>query len=305
MIQIQIHPSIAPENKDWRFYEIANTLVGIDHPIPSLLPFVLENNPPDQIRSVSPLDHSAFPESLYNGPGWIANQWRQVQCEQGQAGFRLTIPGGGQFYIAPDGKLIYRIDEDHHFPESVLTESVLGPTLILALALQDVWCLHASAAVCGGKVVLFSGESGDGKSTLARHLGMQAGWQRVGDDILPVIHSQDHLYALPRFPQLKIPPEQQPSLGLDARLKIHAIYFLNKKSAQDRVVHAHAMPPTAAALALTRHSVAARLFSKDRMKAHLDFCSWTAQNIPVYELDYPHHYESLEDVQKILEQQLA
>lgn len=174
----------------------------------------------------------------------------------------------------------------------------------MALALQGVWCLHASAALYRDQLFLFSGESGEGKSTLARYLGTQPGWRRAGDDIMPVTRTVENLYALPYFPQLKIPAENQPALGLASSLEIHSIILLRKSSEIDAPALLHPISPSSAALALSRHSVAARLFSKELLREHLGFCAWLSQNFPLYQLDYPHSLDQLTAVHRILESQI-
>lgn len=301
MIQIQLNISQHSDQSKWYEYHLANTSVWFDQPIPSLSPFLSQQHPPPTPPTAWKLDMHSSLETSYRGPGWIANQWREVHCQFGDQGYYLTVPGAGSFCISPGGSQVNLLSREEHAQDQVVIESALGPALILALALNGVWCLHASAAVFEDRLMLFSGESGEGKSTLARFLGMQPGWRRAGDDIIPVIHSNGCLYALPRFPQLKILPENQPSIGLDPSIKVHSIFILNKNPMESAPIRAHRLHPTTASLALTRHSVAARLFSKELLRKHLSFCAWVAQNLPVYQLDYPHALDQLGNVQAFFE----
>ena len=100
-------------------------------------------------------------------------------------GMLLKVEGCGEFFIALHGETICKRD-----PEGDLTrlerEVILGPALVLALALRGIWSLHASAAMFQDQTTVFLGESGQGKSTLAAYLSNSPGWRLVADDILPV-----------------------------------------------------------------------------------------------------------------------
>ena len=87
---------------------------------------------------------------------------------------------------------------------------MLGPVLLLALALQGRWGLHASAAAHGAGVFRFLGESGVGKSTLAA--GLAGGWQPLADDLLPIRLPPSGPRILPRYPQLKVAEQWAPRL---------------------------------------------------------------------------------------------
>jgi hypothetical protein len=187
-----------------------------------------------------------------------------------------------------------------------LSQVVLGPALILALALQGVWCLHASAVVFGDTAVIFAGESGWGKSTLARYLGEQAGWRRAADDVLPVVPVGNGLMALPHFPQLKLPSGAQPANGLPQRLPVAAVYVLDRDQKETgEAITILGLNERDAALALIRHTVAARLFGPDLLRQHMAFCAKVAGQVPVRLLRYPRQFAWLPELRDRLAADLA
>ncbi|MFP4346563.1 MAG: hypothetical protein ACLFU8_17905 [Anaerolineales bacterium] len=196
------------------------------------------------------------------------------------------------FHIWRPGNTIHISQLETQIPSELLLEITLGPPLMLALA------LHASAALDpAGNLLLFAGESGRGKSTLARYLGQQPGWRRVADDILPVEAQADGLIALPHFPQLKIPADRQPSVGLPQRLPVSALYLLGDAAPDVRVA---ALSPLEGAFGLIRHTVASRLFDRPLLAQHMEFARTAALRLPVRRLHYPRRLDALPGVQEAL-----
>jgi hypothetical protein len=190
---------------------------------------------------------------------------------------------------------------------AVIVEAMLGPALTLALAQRDVWCWHASAVLIDGRAVAFLGESGQGKSTLARWLNQQnrETWQRIGDDILPVAAAEDGVDVLPHFPQLKVAADKQPSLGLPERIPLAAVYVLGRPAhGTETEIAINPLSAQEGALALVRHTVASRLFDADLLTKQLDFCVQAAADIPLRQLIYPLRAEALPLVEQALRQDL-
>jgi hypothetical protein len=166
-------------------------------------------------------------------------------------------------------------------PPPELAELLLGAPLLLALALRGTFCLHGSAVLAPEGVVAFLGESGAGKSTLAREL-VRCGMERIADDLL-LVRSGSPPVAIPRFPQPRLAPSEQPAAApLEAPLA--AIYLLGGHA--DRA-QGERLASVAAALALARHTVAARLFDQDLLERHLAFAASLAAAAPVRHLRYP------------------
>ena len=122
-------------------------------------------------------------------------------------------------------------------------------------------------------------------------------FQRLGDDLLPVTWENGCFYALPHFPQLKLPITAQPGLTFPEKIPLAAVYLLDKGP----VIHIEAAGPASAALTLASHSVAARLFDRQLLGAHLDFCAQAAKAASVRRLIYPRIFAELPAVWQALQ----
>jgi hypothetical protein len=250
------------------------------------------------------------PSSLvYQGPGGIGEHTCDVECRSGPAGYDLAVDGAGRWRIAADGSAIcYGGDvtqasqgEPGADPRLV-TQTLLGPALILALALQDTWCLHASAISCQGGAILFVGPSGAGKSTLAARLPAVSGgrWRTLSDDVLPVALGATPGVpgpaVLPHFPQLKLAPGCQPAQGQPERLPLRAIYLLDAPAPSGAPVTVEPVAAGVAAIALLGQTLAGRLFDGRLLAAHLSLCTRLATCVPVRRLVYRREYDLLPHV---------
>jgi hypothetical protein len=243
---------------------------------------------------------------VYFGRGLIADRWREVRCRQDWRGYNLSIEGVGSFSVDGEGLAIILLKKAPGVEAPGVAETVLGPPLILALALRGTWCLHGSAVVADNAAVALIGESGDGKSTLAAFLGLHGGprWRLLADDILPVRLSDCGVEVLPHFPQLKLPPDAQPAAGMPERMPLRAIYVLEPPASEEEGVSVGPARANEAALALVRHSVAARLFDDSLLAKHLSFCADAAMRIPVRRLAYPRRHKVLPRVRDAIAEDL-
>ncbi|HVM70236.1 MAG TPA: hypothetical protein VMT91_00645 [Anaerolineales bacterium] len=234
--------------------------------------------------------------------GWVAFAWRDVQVWSKKFGFLVRVEGGRDFYIRSDGDEIRWVGDTQSGIGLSETERqiLLGPVIVLALALRGVLSLHASAAIFRGKLVLFLGESGQGKSTLAAYLSGQPGWRLAADDILPVTEGVDGLTAWPHFPQLKLPKEAQPGPGLPEQIAVHAVVMLTEADS-DGDPNLKILPASQAVQAYLGHTAGTRLFGPKQLADHLAFCANAAGQTPTYRLIYPHRRETLPQVRELLE----
>ncbi len=230
--------------------------------------------------------------------GGTSRAWRHEQ------GLRLHIAGVGEFCVTADGVAVVALEPA--IVGGALAETLLGPPLVLALAMQGVWCLHASAVTVDGRAVAFAGESGNGKSTLAASLNDAGGsdWRRLADDTLPVCRGSEGVAALPHFPQLKLPASEQHPVDAPARLPLAGVFVVAPPDGE-RSVTVRLLTRRQATQALIRHTVAARLFDRPLLAAHLDFCAEAAARVPVWRLGYPHRRETLPQVRDAIRLELS
>ena len=221
---------------------------------------------------------------VYQGPGLVGGIHYQVECRSGPAGYVLSLSHGSRFSIRSDGARITRLAG----PAEV--EILLGPVLILALALQGRWCFHASAVRARSEVLAFMGESGSGKSTIANYLSAhhQDRFQWLADDCLVLESREGKVIAHADFPQLKLSSQQRVEVTQSV-LKTAYLIDLGSEG-----------PPEVKPLgglegftALAGHTLAARLFNRRLTQKHIEFCSKVPEAVNTYWLALPHRHENL------------
>ncbi len=245
------------------------------------------------------LDVFQSPGFVSSVEGWVAGLQRGVEVYGGAGDYLLKIEECGEYYITHYGESIGKWNQPRELSR-LDREILLGPVIVFALALKNVWSLHASAAGYGQNVIAFLGESGMGKSTLAAYLSQNAGWRLVADDILPVTGRPDGLAAYPHFPQLKLSPSAQPGVGLPERLPLDMIFELSPV-ASDALPEFKQLPLEQAVRVLLSHTAGTRLFDDTLLEAHLAFCAQAVESTPVYRLKYPHSRDALPKVKDMLE----
>lgn len=228
---------------------------------------------------------------VYRGRAWIAGAMRATDCARGSADFRVEIAGLGRLRVAAGGELA-ALEGVPGASAEALAEAIVGPGLILALALGRVFCLHASAVRSPAGAVAFVGASGAGKSTLARLLEESSAGrvERLSDDVLPVGWGRRGPEVLVPFPQLKLAADRQPSAAGGEVLALRRLYVLSPSSSSRggaSGVEVASLSPREGALAVVRHTVASRLFDAALLEGHLDFASRIAGTLPVRRLSYP------------------
>ena len=288
-------------------YRIAGQEFQFPCPVLELTPFEIESADGANRASLSETSSapaSDFPQAvppsltlLSRTDGLVGGSNRQVETWSAPPGYLLKVAGGSDFYIAPQGQFIRRVvadSTDSPWPK-LDREILVGPVLVLALALRGIWSLHASAVTCNGRTILFLGESGQGKSTLAAHLAPSM--QLAADDILPVTLTDFKLTCWPHFPQLKLPLNAQHGLAQPESLPVRHICLLD--AAEE--ISFHPLFSSEATQTLLRHTAGTRLFPPDLLSKHLVFCAQAAGKIQLSRLAYPRRMDALPGVKALLE----
>lgn len=262
---------------DWKLPELA---LFINRELTQIEIFISTNLVPPTSASVKHVE------------GWLFDKLVTLTLFLTDDSVWIEIPNAGTFRISTGGSAIQQVNGFLGSSLSTQNEAILGAPLVYALALQGVWCLHASAVEINGSIMVFLGESGAGKSTLAAFLAQQPGARLVSDDILPIQLLNSELFALPHFPQLKLPANSQPALVLPAQLPISKVYLLREEPA----IAIESLLPSQSALTLISHTVAARLFDEQLLSKHFDICSQLPGYVQVSYLSYPRIYSQLPNV---------
>lgn len=245
--------------------------------------------------------------STFSGLAWVAREWRQVDCRLYPLCYLIAVDGIGEFAVAQNGLWIAIGRREIVASFDLIVETLLGPALALAVSACGLFLLHASA-VWSPQVglVAFLGASGSGKSTLSGLLGESGLWTRVVDDAFPVRLVKDadgaKLKALPHFPQLKLPWDQQVGSQFPSSVALGAVFVLGLPMERKRTGKpiAPRLAPRRALQALLGHTVASRFFGPQLLEQHLETMSEFASSVPVYSLSYPWSRAGAKQVSELL-----
>jgi hypothetical protein len=107
-----------------------------------------------------------------------------VHCHRLADGFCLVYDDTGRFDVSSDGRtLLWFRPPD--VSEEAARADVIGRVMALALHVQGIATLHASAVSIGGRAIVFVAPKYAGKSTLATAL-VNAGARLLADDAVPL-----------------------------------------------------------------------------------------------------------------------
>lgn len=265
------------------YYRVAGVDLASDMPLAPLAAYRRAEPavpiPPLAVRQFDP----ARITRLYEGQHWLAGKRFGLSCWFRHDALLLKLAGPCRLELAVDKHQI-RLTAADTEDARIMSEAVLGPGLILALALRGIFCLHASAARIDGTLCAFIAESGQGKSTLVAT--DESRWRRISDDVLPIALGAYGIEARPRFPQLKLGGDQQYPAHEPEYLPLGRIFLLSPQS-PDAGYSIEQLDPHAGALALVRHSVAAKLFPPLLLSQQLRFAAAVVGRIPIVRLSYP------------------
>ncbi len=300
MIGCRLYPGRSPGSLS--AYRLGPARLIADAPLAALGALRLPDTPPP-LPAWPDRTGPAPRQRIFAGDGWIANADRAIEAWWGPAGYVLRVRGVGTFLVGAKGDAIALNAEGAAVGQDHIEEALLGPPVVLALALKGVWCLHASAVHTPDGVLAFLGVSGSGKSTLARYLDGQGpeDWRRVGDDLLPVQSGCACSQALPHFPQLKLPPRAQYALEAPTRLPLAGLFLLDPRPGDDQgPVSVQPVAGRALAAALVRHTVASRLFAPHLLGLHLQTAAALARHVKGFRLSYSQRLATLPDLGRVI-----
>jgi len=174
-------------------------------------------------------------------------------------------------------------------------EVALGPALIVLLAYQQLYCLHASSVSTPAGTIAFIAESGSGKSTLAEH--QDNDWQQISDDILPLRTMQKVklIELLADYPQLKLIKAKPEGLDSSSRPLDHIIRINPEPSEK---IEFRQLSAVESMLQVVRHTVAAKIFSSRVMHDHAGFARRVSLCTAVSEVSYPRDWSVLSELRE-------
>lgn len=314
MIRIQLRPRLSPHALPSACYQVAGQPLVTDFAIPCLAPFSCDSTSygdmPGENFPLALTEATAPISPIYNGKGWIGGQWQTIKSWKTTGGYRLVIADIEHFAVVTDGSAIARLSETLALSSPLLTEIVLGPVLLLSLALKGIYCLHGSAVTYEDEAAIaLLGSSGAGKSTLGCFLGgnLTSLWKGTADDVIAITLIDGHPFVLPDFPQLKWDRAAPLTLRAWPRLPLARCYLLDAPDVPQptRVIVHPPLSQRSAFLAFINYTHATRLFDAGLLRQHMDFCGHVARCVPVRSLQYPRCFTSLPQVAVALQDDLA
>lgn len=204
---------------------------------------------------------------VYEGKGWIGGREVEVEARAGGLGHRLQLEDRTVLAVFErDREIVVLVSSGAD--TSAARFAALGPGLAIALALVGRFSLHASVVLVRGRVLVLLGESGTGKSTMARLASRRGGCWRVADDVVPVrVSARGELLLEPRFPQLKLESAEQ-WLG-EEELRGHDLIAIRRESGLETCSFVE-LSRRDGVRTLLEGTVGSRLFSKELRRRELD-----------------------------------
>lgn len=236
----------------------------------------------------------------------------------------LYYPEAGIFLVRGGDEII--VDPIPNAEELVLRLYILGSALSVLLHQRGRLVLHASCVAVDNRAVIFLGNSGTGKSTMATVMHNR-GHRFIADDLSIVdFDSTGTPFVYPSFPQIKLWPEVITSFGEDPQqfplvhtqlekrsrrfrdhfsldtIPVGYIYVLTK----DVECRIDPLQPQQSFVELVRHSHDVMLLEETHTSAaHFVQCVALVKHIPISRLVRPHSFEALPQVAALIEADIA
>ncbi|WP_424099926.1 hypothetical protein [Moorena producens] len=220
----------------------------------------------------------------------------------------FLVQGGNSITIIPSAEACL----------SRIQTALVGTVMAILLYQRGLLVLHASVVNINGGAVVFLGDSGEGKSSIAAALHSQ-GYRIITDDVAPVTLDQGTAKVASSFPQIKLTREVAKVLGYDqdklgllvpklnkpdyllnqdftqALLPIRCIYVLVSGSQ----LSIKRLKLQEAVMELSRHSRLNSLFDSEKA-SHLLQCAQLANQCSVYRLQRPRNLALLPELGRLV-----
>jgi hypothetical protein len=265
------------------------------------------------------------------------HHWRlpngQISISAGREGnnYWLRFPKIADFHLTPDNSNIiaYRYTD---IPDETIRHLLLDQVIPRLLSHQGNQILHASCIKTADSALVFCGESGWGKSTLAAFFHSQ-GYPILTDDCLLLkTNDSDEVFGIPNYQgirlfqdSLSLFPEERKTTpvahyGTKKRIitesnssnqatQIKAIFILPDPVRQLNKEHVSVcqINGAAAAVELIKNSFPLDITDRNAIGGEFQRIARIARskNLSVYQLNYPHRMEMLPAVLKLIHRTMA
>lgn len=287
---VKVTATHLPPSSQEYVYVLAGTELAFSHQVPRLQSFFVGCR---VLNGDSPRFN--FPDAglftlCYHGTAPFANTLRDVKFFRYKRFVQLNIDDVPACQISLNDSRINVINNSP-FDSPINLELLTGPALIILMAQNGVFCLHAGAVATAVGNIAIIAESGAGKSTLSKHVDSR--WTQLADDIQPILGAS----LLPDFPQLKLPnARSQGQLGADTTLKA----ILRVQPMASTEIQFKRLNSVEALLQVVRHTVATKLFDGALLSAQMSFAKKLVSVVPVIELSYPRDVSQLAELRRAI-----
>lgn len=152
------------------------------------------------------VEYDRLPLPDASGDGW---------CYRSATDALLCVAEVGCFQVRDGGEIL--VAAEAQTPPEVVRLFLLGAAMGVLLHQRGLLVLHASAVAVDGRALVFVGDSGAGKSTIAAAL-QSSGHPVVADDVVALVADRPGAPLVPpAFPQLKLWPDTVAALGHDTQ----------------------------------------------------------------------------------------
>ena len=267
-------------------------------------------------RPQAPLGTAAFHQWVFpDGVLW-------TEFHRTESGYLLRFPGLADYRVSADGHEVL-CDPVSEVSAETIRHLYLNQVLPLALSRMGKLVLHASAVEVHGEGIVFVGESGRGKSTLAASFAT-SGYRFLTDDGLVIEERLTGYHVLPSHPSIRLWADSQEALVHPATRIAGPVQFTSKTRflAGDEIAfcdeprplrrvyflgdgaspHVEFAPMGASGrmIELVKHSFLLDIHARELIASHFDQLSRLVRLPIYYRLDYPRRFDALMEVQRTI-----
>lgn len=314
-IESQLVDCKALDGKKQKLFSYVAYGLGIHSalPIPEFIPAEVES---DVMIHIQSNDYSTECDRKISDyiPKEVIQQPMALQLSPEEAVIYLKdtglflVQGGNRITIIPAAEASLRR----------IQTALVGTVMAILLYQRGLLVLHASVVNINGGAVVFLGNSGEGKSSIAAALHTQ-GYRIITDDVAPVTLDQGTAKVASSFPQIKLSREVAKVLGYDQDKLALLVPKLNKPGYRLNQDFTEALLPIRciyvlvsgsqlsikrlkrqeAVMELSRHSRLNSLFDSEKA-SHLLQCAQLANKCSVYRLQRPRNLALLPELASLV-----
>ena len=238
------------------------------------------------------------------------------------SGYLLRFPDLADYQVTADGTQVL-CQPAVGVADATTRHLYLNQVLPLALSRMGKLVLHASAVEVHGEGIVFVGESGRGKSTLAASFAT-SGYRFLTDDGLVIEERLTGYHVLPSHPSIRLWADSQEALVHPATRIAGPVQFTSKTRflAGDEIAfcdeprplrrvyflgdgaspHVEFAPMGASGrmIELVKHSFLLDIHARELIASHFDQLSRLVRLPIYYRLDYPRRFDALMEVQRTI-----